>query len=68
MVVWILGFALVGGLLVAFLWSTINDLLSGRVDLLQVGLAIPAAVLFYLLLKRLAGSVERWENPESREV
>jgi hypothetical protein len=56
-----LGFVLVGTPLVFYLWSTINELLSGHVGVRDL-LALPVLGLFVVLLIILGRSVSRWNG------
>jgi hypothetical protein len=56
-----LGFVLVGTPLVFYLWSTINDVLSGHVGVRDL-LALPVLGLFVVLLIILGRSVSRWNG------
>lgn len=49
-----------GGPLVAWIWATLNDLLAGHFHAMQVVIAIPAAILLWLLLRYMARLIERW--------
>jgi hypothetical protein len=54
-------FVLVGTPLVAYLWETLNRLFAGIVEPLRLLGALPAAVLFYLLLRFMARSIATWQ-------
>jgi hypothetical protein len=54
-------FVLLGTPLVAYLWATLNHLLSGIVDPLRIVGMVPAAALFWLLLRYMARAVESWQ-------
>ncbi|HSH45256.1 MAG TPA: hypothetical protein VK966_05345 [Longimicrobiales bacterium] len=58
----ILGLALVGGGLVAYLWETLNQLMAGFVDWSRLLISIPVLAVFLLLLRFIAGRVERWQG------
>jgi hypothetical protein len=58
----ILLLVLAGMVLIAQLWATLNNLLSGRVHPVQVLISIPAAILLVLLLRYVARTVEGWEG------
>lgn len=55
-------FVVVGMPLVYILWSTLNELLAGRVDGAQLLIAIPVLALFLGLLAILAKSIRSWER------
>jgi len=57
-----LGLALVGGALVAYLWETLNQLLAGHVDGVRVLVSLPVLAVFLLLLRFLARRVEGWHD------
>ena len=54
-------FVIVGTALVFVLWSTLNDLLSGQLATGRLAVAVPALLLFIILLTFLARSVVLWE-------
>ncbi|MEX2571101.1 MAG: hypothetical protein WD737_07325 [Gemmatimonadota bacterium] len=54
--------AVVGGLLVAYLWETLNRLLSGFIDPVRLLISIPVAVVFVLLLRSMGHAIERWHS------
>lgn len=56
----ILGLVLVGGALIALLWDTLNELMSGVVDGRRLLVSVPVAILFFLLLRWVARTIERW--------
>lgn len=53
----VVGFVIAGALMVGYLWEVINDLLAGHVHAGRVLIAIPVAVLFIWLLRRLSRTV-----------
>jgi hypothetical protein len=55
-------FVLVGVPLVAYLWETLNRLFAGQFEPLRLGIALVAAVAFFLLLKFLARTLTGWEG------
>ena len=55
-------FVVIGTPLVYFLWTALNDLLTGRIDGTHLAFAAPALVLFVVLLRFLARAVQRWER------
>ncbi|MEX0892183.1 MAG: hypothetical protein WEB88_08435 [Gemmatimonadota bacterium] len=57
-----LGLALVGGALVAYLWETLNQLMAGHVDWVRLLVSLPVLAVFLLLLRFLAGRVESWHD------
>jgi len=63
-------YVLLGFPLVAYLWHTLNVLFGGDFRPMQVLLALPVAVLLYLLLRSMARTVSGWEgerHPGRRE-
>lgn len=62
-----LGFVLVGTPLVFYLWSTVNELLSGHVDGARDLLALPVLGLFLALLFALGRAVSRWDGPPAAD-
>jgi hypothetical protein len=59
-------FVLLGTPLVAYLWDTLNRLFAGIVEPVRLLIAIPAAILFYLLLRAMARAVQAWQSPGAR--
>ena len=59
-------FALVGLPLVAYLWETLNELLSGFVDPVRLAVSVPVLVLFVALLVLLARGVQRLDERQPR--
>lgn len=53
-------FVLLGSPLVGFLWETLNQVLAGRFEPLMLLGFLPAALLFWLLLRSMARAVEAW--------
>lgn len=58
-------FVLLGTALVAFLWDTLNLLFAGIVRPWRLLGLVPAAALFYLLLRVMGRTVQSWD--EERE-
>lgn len=58
----ILLLALVGGLFVAYLWETLNRLMSGHFDPVRLLISIPVLVVFAYLLRYTARQVDRWHD------
>ena len=58
----ILLLVLLGAPLVGWLWETLNRLLSGHVEPVRLLVSIPVAVAFWLLLRALGRTVERWDD------
>ena len=58
-------FVLVGFPLVAYLWESMNELCAGHVRPLQLLIAIPVAILLYLLLRFMARSIQSWDRAHS---
>jgi hypothetical protein len=54
-------FVIVGAPLVYLLWRVVNDLLTGQVVGTRLLLAVPALVVFIILLNVLARTVRRWD-------
>lgn len=54
-----------GGALAGIIWHTLNNLLSGIVRPLELAAAIPATILFLLLLRVLGRRIERWADTDS---
>lgn len=54
-------FFVIGFPMAAYLWSTLNDALTGTVALWRLGLAVPVLALFIGLLTFLARRIEQWE-------
>jgi len=55
-------FVIIGAVLVAYLWETANQLLSGQFNSRMVLLAIPAAALFVALLVLLSRTLKRVDD------
>jgi EamA domain-containing membrane protein RarD len=62
----ILALVLVGGVLVAYLWETLNQLMSGHVDWLRVLISLPVLAALFLLLRFMARRVEGWSDEPGR--
>jgi hypothetical protein len=62
----ILGMTLLGAPLLAYIWETLNRLLSGQLELLRLALTVPAAVVFAVLLRLVGRTVERWQEAGAR--
>jgi ABC-type proline/glycine betaine transport system permease subunit len=58
----ILGLVLVGGVLVAYLWETLNQLMTGYVDWVRVLVSLPVLAAFALLLRFIGRRVEGWHE------
>ena len=56
----ILLLVLLGAPMVGWLWETLNRLLSGHVEPVRLLISIPVAIAFWLLLRALGRTVERW--------
>jgi hypothetical protein len=54
-------FVIVGTPLVYLLWRVVNDLLTGQVVGTRMLLAVPALVVFIIVLNVLARTVRRWD-------
>ena len=60
----------VGTPIVAWLWETLNHLLSGHVEPLRLLIAVPVGGVLYLILKlvaRFTSSLEHTAPPSTRE-
>ena len=55
-------FVVVGGPMVFYLWSTVNDVLAGQVDPMRVLISLPVLLIFLGVLAILSRSVRRWEE------
>ena len=55
-------FVLLGFPLLAYLWETLNRLLAGHVEPVMLLGFIPAALLFWLLLRLMGRAVESWHS------
>jgi hypothetical protein len=55
-----------GAPLLAYIWETLNRLLSGQLELLRLALTVPAAVVFAVLLRLVGRTVERWQEAGAR--
>ncbi len=53
-------FVLLGTPLVGYIWDTLNHLLAGIVEPVRLLLLIPAALLFWLLLRGMRRTIESW--------
>jgi hypothetical protein len=62
----ILLLVLAGTVLIAQLWATLNNLLSGRVHPVQLLIAIPCVILLVLLLRYMVRMIEGWERQRER--
>lgn len=54
-------FVVVGTPLVYVLWSVVNDILTGHIVTTRLILAVPALILFIIVLNLLARAVRRWD-------
>ena len=54
-------FVLLGTPFVAYLWETVNRLLSGVVEPVRLLIALPVLIVFLLLLRWIARVVRRWD-------
>lgn len=54
-------FVVLGVPLVAYLWETLNELLSGSVDPIRLLVSVPLALVFTVLLVLLSRRVQSWE-------
>lgn len=60
-------FTLLGFPLVAYLWETLNRLLSGEVEGVRLLVTLPVLLLFLALLRWQARAVRRWEGERAAE-
>jgi len=57
-----LGFVLVGGPMVYYLWSTLNQVLEGHATGGRVGISIIVLLIFLGLLSILTRVIRRWDE------
>ncbi len=62
----ILGLSLLGGVLIAYLWETLNRVLSLHFDPVRVLISVPVLLVFLLLLRFIARRVEAWWEEHDR--
>ena len=62
MTIRILLIVLIGAPMVGWLWETLNRLFSGLVEPARLLISIPVAVAFWLLLRALGRTIERWAD------
>ena len=55
-------FVVAGAPMVYYLWSTINELLAGRLDLGRLGITLVVLIIFLGLLNMLTRTIRRWEQ------
>jgi hypothetical protein len=55
-------YVLIGAPLVAYVWETLNVLLTGQVDFGRIGLAVLAAIVLAVLFRLMRRSISRWET------
>jgi len=55
-------YVLLGTPLVAYVWETLNRLLAGHFDGVRLLITVPVAILLWVLLRAMAGSVHSWEG------
>lgn len=58
----ILALAVVGGLLIAYLWETMNRLMAGHFDGRRLLISVPAAIILVIQLRYVARTIERWHS------
>jgi hypothetical protein len=63
-VVVMMAYLIVGAPIVAYLWETLNEILSGYVDARRLLISLPLLVALIILLVLLARHGQRWEGPE----
>jgi len=61
-------FVILGTPLVGYLWYTLNDVLAGVFQPIRILIAVPVAILFYLLLRLMASRVNAWEGQRRQAV
>jgi len=54
-------FVVLGTPLVYVLWSVVNDILTGHIVTTRLLLAVPALIVFIIVLNLLARAVRRWD-------
>ena len=54
-------FVIVGTPMLFFIWRFVNEILAGRLDLMNAALALVFLIVFLGLLKVLAGRVRAWD-------
>jgi hypothetical protein len=59
----ILALLLVGIPVVAFIWETLNHLLSGQVEPMRLLISVPVVGLLYILLRIVARILAKFEEP-----
>lgn len=64
----ILGLFVVGTPMVAYLWETVNRLVSGNFELIRLLISIPIAFVFVLFLRFAARFVTRWEVERQQSI
>lgn len=64
----ILGLFVAGTPMVAYLWETLNRLISGHFEPIRLLISIPIAVVFALLLRVVARFVGRWETERQQSI
>jgi hypothetical protein len=60
----ILTLFLVGTPIVAFIWESLNHLLSGQIEPRRLLVTVPVIVVFYVLLRIAAGILRRFGDPQ----
>ncbi len=58
----ILGLTLLGGALFAYLWETLNRLLSGQFEPTRILVSVPILIAFALLLRFMARVIQSWHS------
>lgn len=58
----------IGTPLVAYLWETLNRLLSGTVEPVRLAISAPLLVLFVILLRALRHAIARWERQREESI
>jgi hypothetical protein len=61
-------YVLIGAPLVAYVWETLNVLLTGQVDFGRIGLAVLAAIVLAVLFRLMQRSISRWETERVESV
>lgn len=50
-----------GGLLIAWLWETLNRLLAGHIEPARLLISVPVLAVFLLLLRYMARTIAAWD-------
>ena len=55
-------YSLLGIPLAGFIWESLNKLVAGQYSEVRLLVFVPAALLFALLLRQMAGAVVKWDS------